>query len=55
MQEQPPEDPEQRPKPKSHFGDSDQVDPTPGWIPFFFVIGISILFLIGFVIVALFF
>ena len=45
------EDPKQ---PKSHFGDSNQIDPTPGWIPFFFVIGIAVLFLVGFVIVALF-
>jgi len=42
------------PSKKSHFGDSDQVDPTPGWIPFVFVIGIAVLFLVGFVAVALF-
>ena len=41
-------------KNQSHFGDSNEVDPTPGWIPFFFVIGIAVVFLIGFVIVALF-
>ena len=46
--------PEQSSEPDTHFGDSNKVDPTPGWIPFVFVIGISILFLIGFVIVALF-
>ena len=44
----------QPPKPKTHFGDSSEVDPTPGWIPFVFVIGIAVLFLIGFVAVALF-
>lgn len=42
------------PKPKTHFGDSNEVDPTPGWIPFVFVIGIAVLFLIAFVGVALF-
>ena len=41
-------------KNSSHFGDSNEVDPTPGWIPFFFVIAIAVIFLIGFVIVALF-
>jgi hypothetical protein len=46
--------PDESPKPKTHFGDSNEVDPTPGWIPFFFVIGIAILFLIGFVAVAIF-
>ena len=42
-------------KNESHFGDSNQVDPTPGWIPFVFVLGIAVLFLVAFVIVALFF
>ena len=51
MSEQRPELP---PKPKSHFGDSNEVDPTPGWIPFFFVIAIAIVFLIAFVAVAIF-
>lgn len=46
--------PEQPIKPDSHFGDSNEVDPTPGWIPFVFVIGIAVLFLIAFVAVALF-
>ena len=46
--------PDESPKPKSHFGDSNEVDPTPGWIPFVFVLGIAVLFLIGFVFVALF-
>jgi hypothetical protein len=41
-------------KPNSHFGDSNEVDPTPGWIPFVFVIGIAVVFLVGFVFVALF-
>ena len=41
-------------KAKSHFGDSNEIDPTPGWVPFVFVIVIAILFLIGFVFVALF-
>jgi len=55
MTDKPPAQPPQQPdKPKTHFGDSNEVDPTPGWIPFFFVIGISIVFLIGFVFVALF-
>ena len=31
-----------------------EVDPTPGWIPFVFVIGIAVLFLVAFVFVALF-
>ena len=39
---------------KSHFGDSNEVDPTPGWIPFVFVIAIAALFLIAFVFVAIF-
>lgn len=42
------------PKDKSYFADSDQVDPTPGWIPFVFVIAIAIVFLIAFVFVAMF-
>jgi len=47
--------PDERPTPpKSAFGDSDRVDPTPGWIPFVFVIGFAIVFLVGFVLVALF-
>ena len=41
------------PTKKSHFGDSDQVDPTPGWIPFVFVLGIAVVFFIAFVLVAL--
>ena len=45
---------EQPPKNTSHFGDSNEVDPTPGWIPFVFVIAIAIVFLIAFVAVALF-
>lgn len=39
---------------KSHFGDSNEVDPTPGWIPFVFVIGISVVFLFAFVLFAVF-
>ena len=47
--------PDDKPSPNnSHFGDSNQIDPTPGWIPFVFVLGISVLFLIVFVFVALF-
>ena len=46
--------PDEPNKTKSHFGDSNEVDPTPGWIPFVFVIAIAIVFLIGFVFVALF-
>lgn len=36
-----------------YFSDSNQVDPTPGWIPFVFVIGIAVVFVVGFVAVAL--
>lgn len=43
------------PEQKTYFAESNQVDPTPGWIPFVFVIAISILFLIGFVAAALLF
>ena len=39
---------------KTYFADSNEVDPTPGWIPVVFVIAIAIVFLIGFVAVALF-
>ena len=39
---------------KTIFGESNEVDPTPGWIPFVFVIAIAIVFLIAFVVVALF-
>lgn len=28
----------------TYFADSDGVDPTPGWIPFVFVIGIAAVF-----------
>lgn len=46
--------PDESAKQASHFGDSNEVDPTPGWVPFFFVIGIAVVFLIAFVGVALF-
>lgn len=45
--------PSDTPKRSDGFGDSNEVDPTPGWIPFVFVIAIAIVFLIGFVLVAL--
>ncbi|MEO0476272.1 MAG: hypothetical protein AAF085_09955 [Planctomycetota bacterium] len=41
-------------EPKTYFGESNEVDPTPGWIPFFFVIAFAAIFLTAFVIVALF-
>lgn len=49
-----PKVPEPKEPETSYFADSDQVDPTPGWIPFVCVIGIAVLFLIGFVGVAIF-
>lgn len=39
---------------ETYFGDSNKIDPTPGWIPFVFVIAIAVVFLIAFVVVALF-
>ena len=39
---------------KTYFGESNQVDPTPGWIPFFFVIAFVAIFLAAFIVVALF-
>ena len=44
----------QRDEPKSYFGESNEVDPTPGWIPFFFVIAFVAIFLSAFIVVALF-
>ena len=38
----------------SVFGESNEVDPTPGWIPFFFVIAFAAIFLAAFIVVALF-
>ena len=40
--------------PKTYFGESNEVDPTPGWIPFFFVIAFVAIFLSAFVVVAVF-
>ena len=40
--------------PKTYFGESNEVDPTPGWIPFFFVIAFVAIFLAAFVVIALF-
>lgn len=45
--------PEPEKRTDSAFGDSNEVDPTPGWIPFVFVIAIAVVFLFGFVLVAL--
>lgn len=39
---------------KTYFGESNQIDPTPGWIPFFFVIAFVAIFLSAFIVVALF-
>ncbi|MGB1124783.1 MAG: hypothetical protein ACPG4Q_06230 [Phycisphaeraceae bacterium] len=41
-------------EPKTYFGESNEIDPTPGWIPFFFVIAFVAIFLSAFIIVALF-
>ncbi|MFN3168634.1 MAG: hypothetical protein ACE37H_16365 [Phycisphaeraceae bacterium] len=38
----------------SVFGESNEIDPTPGWIPFFFVIAFVAIFLSAFIVVALF-
>lgn len=51
--------PDQPSKPPSenkatYFGESNEVDPTPGWIPFFFVLAFAVVFLTAFVIVAIF-
>lgn len=39
---------------QTYFGESNEIDPTPGWIPFFFVIAFVVVFLAAFIIVALF-
>lgn len=46
--------PASEPEQPTHFGESNEVDPTPGWIPFVFVIAIAVLFVVAFVFVALF-
>lgn len=33
------------------FGESNEIDPTPAWIPFVFVIGIAVVFVFAFVMV----
>ena len=39
------QDPQDSSQPKTnYFSDSDVVDPTPGWVPFVFVIGIGAVF-----------
>lgn len=46
--------PAKDPNTRTYFGESNEIDPTPGWIPFVFVIAIAVVFLIAFVVVALF-
>lgn len=45
---------EGKPEQTTYFGESNETDPTPGWIPFVFVLAIAIVFLVAFVVVAMF-